>query len=128
MDGNLAMSNALESRWEPGNIQYALNVAQCEIRAMYKKLGYSNSTALTVIDSALNESKNLGKYEEIKDLFIEMAMRTNLAFPTTEQEDTYFNEGTKKQMDFQKRLWDMLDKLRGYESKLPDTAKGEKNY
>lgn len=42
-------------------IEQALNLAQAEIRALYKRVGYSNSSVLTLIDEALDQVKTCNK-------------------------------------------------------------------
>jgi len=42
-------------------IEQALNLAQAEIRALYKRVGYSDSSVLTLIDEALEQVKTCNK-------------------------------------------------------------------
>lgn len=39
-------------------IEKALDLAQCELRAAYKRLGYADSNVLKLVDEALNQVKN----------------------------------------------------------------------
>lgn len=51
-----------------------------------------------------------GEVDRLREALIELAMRANLAFPTNEQEDLWFSEGTKT--EYMLTLFEIIDQAR----------------
>lgn len=57
----------------------ALDIAQCELRAMYKRNGIINSNALRMVDEAYFEVKNCSIPIVMPSLFKERRLKLNLS-------------------------------------------------
>src|SRR3990167_706088 len=75
-------------------IEEALNLAQCELRAMYKRVGIKGSNVLDKVDEAWKVVKNFRQPDVSDMLFLELAIRTQRELPIHEDELRWWNEET----------------------------------